>query len=85
MCIIILYIKPKVCLYFIQIYISEPISTRLCTHLSLGLEETVGYVWTQNFWLFVLFSSSLLRVGADYKTEDGCRSKLSATALYPWL
>jgi hypothetical protein len=32
------------CLYLIQIQISEPIETKLCTHLSRGLEETVGYV-----------------------------------------
>ena len=34
----------------IQIHISEPIWTKLCTHLPLGLEETVGYVWTRNLW-----------------------------------
>jgi hypothetical protein len=33
-----------VCLYLIQIHISEPIGTKLRTQLSLGLEETVGYV-----------------------------------------
>jgi len=33
----------------IQIHISEPIWTKLCTRLPLGLEETVGYVWTRNF------------------------------------
>jgi len=37
-----------VCLYLIQIHISEPISTKLSTHLPLGLEETVGYVWSEN-------------------------------------
>ena len=30
----LLYIKLDVCLYIIQIHISEPISTKLCTHLS---------------------------------------------------
>jgi hypothetical protein len=34
----------------IQIHISEPIWTKLRTRLLLGLEETVGYVWTQNSW-----------------------------------
>jgi hypothetical protein len=29
--------------FLIHIHISEPISTKLCTHLPLGLEETVGY------------------------------------------
>ena len=53
---IILYIKLKgglfvclfVCLYLIQIHIFEPIPTKLCTHLPLRLEETVGYVWSEN-------------------------------------
>jgi hypothetical protein len=31
-----------VCLILIQIHISEPIWTKPCTHLPLGLEETVG-------------------------------------------
>jgi len=34
----------------IQIHISEPIWTKLCTRFSLGLEEVVGYVWTRNSW-----------------------------------
>jgi hypothetical protein len=32
----------------IKIYIFERIGTKLCTHLPLGLEETVGYLWTHN-------------------------------------
>jgi hypothetical protein len=48
----ILYIKKNVCLFvrmkLIKIHISEPIWTKLCTRLPLSLEETVGYVWTQN-------------------------------------
>ena len=51
-----LYIKMNVCFFvcmeLIQIHISEPIGTKLCTHLPLGLEETVGYVWT---WILDLF------------------------------
>jgi hypothetical protein len=39
-----------VCMELIQIHISEPIWTRLCTLLPLGLEEAVAYVWTQNSW-----------------------------------
>jgi hypothetical protein len=53
--------KLNVCLYLIQIHISEPIWTKLCTQLPLGLEETVGYVWTHNvlpFWLFRRFPGS---------------------------
>jgi hypothetical protein len=38
----------NVCLYLIQIHISEPIGTKLCTHLPRGLEETVGYEWAHN-------------------------------------
>jgi len=37
-----------VCFYLIQIHISKPIRTKLCTHLPCGLEETVGYVWAHN-------------------------------------
>ena len=44
----------NVCLFvymeLIQIHISELIWTKLCTHLPLGLEETVGYVWARNSW-----------------------------------
>ena len=44
-----------VCMELIQIHISEPILTRLCTRLPLGLEETVGYVWTRYSWPLRLF------------------------------
>ena len=37
-----------VCLYLIRIRISQPIGTKLCTHLPRGLEETVRYVWAHN-------------------------------------
>jgi len=43
----------------IQIHISEPISTELCTRLPLRLEEVVGYVWTHNIWPF---STSSVRI-----------------------
>jgi hypothetical protein len=35
-------------LYLIQIHISEPISTKLCTRFPFLLEEVVWYVWTHN-------------------------------------
>jgi hypothetical protein len=58
-----------VCLYLIQIHISEPIWTKLCTHLPRGLEETVGYIWARN--------SALLRTfGPFLGAQDGCRSDL---------
>jgi len=41
-----------VCMELIQIHISEPISTELCTRLPLHLEEVVGYVWAHNIWPF---------------------------------
>jgi hypothetical protein len=37
-----------VCMGLIQINISEPILTKLCTHLPLDLEETLGYVRSEN-------------------------------------
>jgi hypothetical protein len=62
-----------VCLYLIQIHISEPIGTKLCTHLSRGLEETVGYVWAHNISPFPTFRSILSGAVADPCTVDGCR------------
>ena len=44
-----------VSLYLIQMHISEPIGTKLCTHLPRGLEESVGYVWAHNISPFPLF------------------------------
>ena len=54
-----------VCLYLIQIHTSEPISTKLCTHLPRGLEETVGYVRAHNISPFPTFSA--------YFVWSGCR------------
>jgi hypothetical protein len=44
-----------VSLYLIEIHISEPIWTTLCTHLLLGLEESVGYVWSEKCLTFSTF------------------------------
>jgi len=57
----------------IQIHIYEPISTKLCTRLPLGLEEVVGYVWTHNISTFPPFRRILSGVSADSCAEDGCR------------
>ena len=74
-----------VCMYLIQINISEPIWTKLCTRLPLGLEETVRYVWTRNSW-------SLRRFGPFF-FGGHCRimgtrwlpaRPFSAIPLYPW-
>jgi len=59
-----------VCLYLIQIHISEPIGTKLCTHLPCGLEETIGYVWAHNI---SSFRAILLGAGAFSCAVDGCR------------
>jgi hypothetical protein len=69
-----IYIKMNVCLYLIlvQIHISEPIWTKLRTHLLRVLEETVGYVWVHNISPFPLLRRILLGVGADSCTVDGC-------------
>jgi len=44
-----------VCMELIQIHISGPIGTKLCSRLPLGLEEVVGCVWTHNISTFPLF------------------------------
>jgi hypothetical protein len=73
------------CMYLIQIYISEPIWTKLCTRLPLGLEETVGYVWARNSWH--------LRPFGPFSFRSHCRimgtrwlpaRPFSAIPLYPW-
>ena len=62
-----------VCIELIQIHISEPIGTKLCTRLPLGLEEVVGYVWTHNISTFPHFRPILWGAIADSCYEDGCR------------
>jgi len=62
-----------VCLYLIQIHISEPIGTKLRTRLPRGLEETVGYEWAHNISPFPPFQPILLWAGADPCTVAGCR------------
>jgi hypothetical protein len=73
----ILYIKMNiclsVCLYLIQIHISEPTGTKLCTHLPRGLEETVGYAWAHNISYFPPFRPILSGAGADSCTVDDCQ------------
>jgi hypothetical protein len=64
--------KMNVCLYLIQIHISEPIGTKLCTHLPRCLEETVGYVWAHNISPFQPFRPILSGAGADSCAVDGC-------------
>jgi hypothetical protein len=52
-----MYVCMYVCMELIQIHISEPIWSELCTRLPLGLEETVGYIWTRNSWPLRPFGS----------------------------
>jgi len=74
-----------VCLHLIQIHISEPIGTKLCTRLPLGLEETTGYVWARDSWP--------LRPFGPFSFRGHCRNMgtrwlparpFSAIPLYPW-
>jgi hypothetical protein len=60
-----------VCLYLIQIHISEPIGTKFCTRLPLGLEKTVRYVWARNSWSLRPFGPLFFR-GRSWG-QDGCR------------
>jgi len=53
-------------LYLIQIHISEPIGTKLCTHLPRGLEETVRYVWAHNISPFPTFSAYFVGSGWQF-------------------
>jgi len=69
----------------IQIHISELIRTKLCTRLPLGLEETVGYVWTRDscpLWHFGSFSfgGHCRIMGTRWLPARPC----SAITLYPW-
>jgi len=79
---LILYIKMNVCLHLIQTHISEPIGTKLCTHLPRGVEETVGYVWAHNISPFPPFRPILSRAGADSCTVDGCRRHTAPLLCY---
>jgi len=63
----------NVCLNLIQIHISEPIGTKLRTHLPRGLEETVGYVWAHNIPPFPPLRPILSGAGADSCAIYGCR------------
>jgi hypothetical protein len=73
-----------VCLYLIEIHTSKPIWTKLCTHLLLGLEETAGYVFSENVCSFLPFWPSSSGRGAESSARNGYRRETSATVLYPW-
>jgi hypothetical protein len=80
-----LFVCMYVCMELIQIHISEPIPTKICTRLPLGLEETVGYVCTRHSWP--------LRPFGPFFFGGHCRimstrwllaRQFSAIPLYPW-
>jgi hypothetical protein len=56
-----------------QIHISELIWTKLCPHVPLGLEETVGYIWTRNSWPLGHFGPFFRGATAESWAQDGCR------------
>ena len=62
-----------VCMELIQIHISEPIGTKLCTRLPLGLEDTAGYVWTRNSRPLRPFGPFFFGATAESWAQDGCR------------
>jgi hypothetical protein len=70
------------CLYLIQIHISEPIRTKLCTYLPRGLKETVGYVLAHNISPFPPFRPTLSRAGADSCPVAGFRRHTSPLLRY---
>ena len=73
-----------VCLYVIQIHISEPISTAFCTRLPLFLEEVVGYVWTHNILtLFDLFDLFCQKPVQNSGHNMAAARQVIAIALYP--
>jgi len=67
----------------IQILISEPIWTKPCTRLPLGLEETVGYVWTRNSWPLRRFGSIFFGGQCRMSTRWLPEWPFSAITLYP--
>jgi hypothetical protein len=62
-----------ICMELIQIHISGPIWTKLCTRLALGLEDVVRYVWTHNISTFPPFRCILSGASADSCAEDSRR------------
>jgi hypothetical protein len=93
----ILYIKINVCLFvclfvcmyvcmeLIQIHISEPIWAKLCTRFSLGLKETIGYVWTRNSWLLRHFESFFFGGHCRIMGTRWLSARpFTAITLYPW-
>jgi hypothetical protein len=80
-----LFICLFVCMDLIQIHISEPIWTKLCTPLPLGLEETAWYVWARNSWPLRPFGPFFFRVHCRIMGTRWLPARpSSAIPLYPW-
>jgi len=75
-----------VCMELIQIHISEPIWTNLCTRLPLGLEKTVGYVLTRNSWPLRPFGPFFFRGQCRIMGTRWLPTRpFSVIPLYPWI
>jgi hypothetical protein len=81
-----MYVCMCVCMELTQIHISEPIRTKLCTRLPLGLEESVGYVWAPNSWPLRPFGPFFFGVHCRIMGTRWLPARpFSAIPLYPWL
>ena len=69
----------------IQIHISEPIWTKLCTHLPFGLEKTVRYICTRNSWPLRPFGPFFFRGHCRIMGTRWLPARpFFAIPLYPW-
>jgi len=71
-----------VSLYLIQIHISEPIGTKVCTRLPRRLEEAVGYVWAHNISPFPPFRPISLGASAHSCAVHGRRRHTAPLVRY---
>jgi hypothetical protein len=88
---LILYIKMNVC-FFVCLYVcmyetytNLHFWTKLCTRLPLGLEETVGHVWTRNSWPLRPFGTFFFGGHCRIMGTRWLPARpFSAIPLYPW-
>jgi hypothetical protein len=81
-----IYVCMYVCLYLLQIHISAPIGTKLCTRLLRGLEETVGYVWAHNISPFPPLRTILrerVQIRAQYMAAVATLSRYYVISVMP--
>jgi len=80
-----MFVHLFVSLYLIQIHISEPIGTKLCTGLPRHLEETVGYVWARYSCRLPPFGPLFFRSHCRIMGTRWLPARpFSAIPLYPW-